>query len=157
MKNFFKKMKEFFKKSLTNHETIIENQLSQIKKECKSFRFTLYQRRERDSNPRYLAVQRFSRPPQSTTLPSLQNSHTRVLVFKSDAKLRLIFESASVWTTFFHLRLFFIWKQLLTLFSILLIKPIYKLFIFAKEKKWRNDWTFRHDECYYDNSKRFKN
>jgi hypothetical protein len=29
-------------------------------------------RRERDSNPRNLAVQRFSRPPQSTTLPSLQ-------------------------------------------------------------------------------------
>ena len=28
-------------------------------------------RRERDSNPRYLAVQRFSRPPHSTTLPSL--------------------------------------------------------------------------------------
>ena len=30
-----------------------------------------YLRRERDSNPRYLTVQRFSRPPQSTTLPSL--------------------------------------------------------------------------------------
>ena len=29
-------------------------------------------RRERDSNPRSLAAQRFSRPPQSTTLPSLQ-------------------------------------------------------------------------------------
>jgi hypothetical protein len=28
-------------------------------------------RRERDSNPRYLAVQWFSRPPHSTTLPSL--------------------------------------------------------------------------------------
>ena len=28
-------------------------------------------RRERDSNPRYLAVQRISRPPHSTTLPSL--------------------------------------------------------------------------------------
>ena len=30
------------------------------------------QRRERDSNPRKLSLQRFSRPPQSTTLPSLQ-------------------------------------------------------------------------------------
>ena len=30
-------------------------------------------RRERDSNPRNLSVQRFSRPPQSTTLPSLQS------------------------------------------------------------------------------------
>ncbi len=29
-------------------------------------------RRERDSNPRYLAVRRFSRPLQSITLPSLQ-------------------------------------------------------------------------------------
>ena len=29
-------------------------------------------RRERDSNPRNLSVQRFSRPPHSTTLPSLQ-------------------------------------------------------------------------------------
>lgn len=31
-----------------------------------------YWRRERDSNPWYLSVQRFSRPPRSTTLPSLQ-------------------------------------------------------------------------------------
>ena len=31
-------------------------------------------RRERDSNPRNLSVQRFSRPPQSTTLPSLQKN-----------------------------------------------------------------------------------
>ena len=29
-------------------------------------------RRERDSNPRYLSVRRFSRPVHSTTLPSLQ-------------------------------------------------------------------------------------
>ena len=32
-------------------------------------------RRERDSNPRYLAVQRISRPPHSTTLPSLRGHH----------------------------------------------------------------------------------
>ena len=30
-------------------------------------------RRDRDSNPGCLAAQRFSRPPQSTTLPPLQN------------------------------------------------------------------------------------
>ena len=30
-----------------------------------------FQQRKRDSNPRYLAVQRFSRPPHSTTLPFL--------------------------------------------------------------------------------------
>ncbi len=29
-------------------------------------------RRERDSNPRNLSAQRFSRPPHSTTLPSLR-------------------------------------------------------------------------------------
>ena len=29
-------------------------------------------RRERDSNPRYISAQRFSRPPHSTTLPPLQ-------------------------------------------------------------------------------------
>ena len=33
-------------------------------------------RRERDSNPRYLSVRRFSRPMQSTTLPSLQHCST---------------------------------------------------------------------------------
>ena len=40
----------------------------QIKKRMLSHPF---QRRERDSNPRYLSVRRFSRPMQSTTLPSL--------------------------------------------------------------------------------------
>ena len=33
-------------------------------------------RRERDSNPRRLAPQRFSRPPQSTTLPSLHGKNS---------------------------------------------------------------------------------
>ena len=40
-----------------------------------------FQRRERDSNPRYLSVQRFSRPPHSTTLPSLQNFFERSALF----------------------------------------------------------------------------
>ena len=34
-------------------------------------------RRERDSNPRYLSVRRFSRPVHSTTLPSLQGCATK--------------------------------------------------------------------------------
>ena len=34
--------------------------------------YTILLRRGRDSNPRYLAVQRFSRPPHSTTLPPLR-------------------------------------------------------------------------------------
>ena len=36
--------------------------------------FSVKERREGDSNPRYLAVQRFSRPPESTALASLQNT-----------------------------------------------------------------------------------
>ena len=46
------------------------------KKGCKSNNSLIYilLRRDRDSNPGCLAAQRFSRPPQSTTLPPLQNS-----------------------------------------------------------------------------------
>ena len=46
-----------------------------------------YWRRERDSNPRKLALQRFSRPPQSTTLPSLPilglfpNANAKVYIY----------------------------------------------------------------------------
>ena len=43
-----------------------------IEKSCKSCDLQDSVRRERDSNPRYLAVRRFSRPVYSTTLPSLQ-------------------------------------------------------------------------------------
>ena len=39
-------------------------------------------RRERDSNPRNLAVQRFSRPPQSTTLPSLRDKSSFFFGFR---------------------------------------------------------------------------
>ena len=39
-----------------------------------------YLRRRRYSNPRYLAVQRFSRPPHSTTLPLLQ-SGAKIRIF----------------------------------------------------------------------------
>ena len=41
--------------------------------------FVFYQRRERDSNPRTLAGQRFSRPPRSTTLPSLRGKDNIIL------------------------------------------------------------------------------
>ena len=48
-------------------------------------------RRERDSNPRSLSAQRFSRPPQSTTLPSLQRAqNTRFS--KSAAKVQQILD-----------------------------------------------------------------
>ena len=51
-------------------------------------------RRDRDSNPGYLAVQRFSRPPQSTTLPPLQDFFSEVLSVESVAKVRLYFKYA---------------------------------------------------------------
>ena len=44
---------------------------AQKEKSCKSFDLQDSVRRERDSNPRYLSVRRFSRPVHSTTLPSL--------------------------------------------------------------------------------------
>ena len=46
-------------------------------------------RRERDSNPRTLAGQRFSRPPQSTALPSLLGffERAKILLFADMAKL----------------------------------------------------------------------
>tara|TARA_B100000674_G_scaffold28889_1_gene20331 strand:+ start:4919 stop:5080 length:162 start_codon:yes stop_codon:yes gene_type:complete len=38
-------------------------------------------RRERDSNPRYIAVRWFSRPVHSTTLPSLQVGCKNINIF----------------------------------------------------------------------------
>ncbi len=38
-----------------------------------------FQRRVRDSNPRYLSVQQFSRLPQSTTLPTLRDKSSNTL------------------------------------------------------------------------------
>ena len=43
--------------------------------------FHSFKRRVRDSNPRYLSVQRFSRPPQSTTLPTLRDKSSNTLAF----------------------------------------------------------------------------
>ena len=45
-----------------------------------SFCFVLL-RKERDSNPRNLSVQRFSRPPQSTTLPSFRRKSRNYFPF----------------------------------------------------------------------------
>ena len=42
-------------------------------------------RKEGDSNPRYLAVQRFSRPPDSATLASFQ-LNARIIVVKNEAR-----------------------------------------------------------------------
>ena len=44
-------------------------------------------RRERDSNPRNLSVQRFSRPPQSTTLPSLLEIGCKSTAFFSNTQI----------------------------------------------------------------------
>ena len=54
-------------------------------------------RREGDSNPRSLSAQRFSRPPQSTTLPSLLENRLpfkklKKVLLNSSAKVYLFFE-----------------------------------------------------------------
>ena len=69
MKSLFKKPFIFSLKPFDVFKIPLE-----IRHKQKSVNINVYTlwRRERDSNPRYLAVQRFSRPPQSTTLPSLQ-------------------------------------------------------------------------------------
>ena len=62
-------------------------------------------RRERDSNPRYLAVRRFSRPVHSTTLPSLLRCCIAVL---TGAKIRSIFDIAKRFGIFFAARAIFL-------------------------------------------------
>ena len=55
--------------------SLIFNDLRRWKMQIKKADFEVksaFQRRERDSNPRYLSVRRFSRPVHSTTLPPLQ-------------------------------------------------------------------------------------
>ncbi len=54
------------------------------------------QRRGRDSNPRILSDQRFSRPPQSTTLPPLQYHCFRFGI----ANVRIIFTNANFYCIF---------------------------------------------------------
>ena len=62
-------------------------------KSCKSQDLQDSVRRERDSNPRYLSVRRFSRPVHSTTLPSLQFSRMTIAWFlKASAKVMLYIE-----------------------------------------------------------------
>ena len=76
-----------------------------MQKGCKSHKrliYTLISRRDRDSNPGNLAVQRFSRPPQSTTLPPLQYV---LLSFSLDcgAKVVIIFLYPNIKDAFFFL------------------------------------------------------
>ena len=63
---------EILRFALNDMTRVSTNILLPIKKVANHRLATFFLRRERDSNTRYLAVQRFSRPPQSTTLPSLQ-------------------------------------------------------------------------------------
>ncbi len=55
----------------------------------------IFWRRERDSNPRYLSVQRFSRPPQSTTLPSLQARCKNIRFFQTSKLFFAIFSESA--------------------------------------------------------------
>ena len=63
------------------------------KKSRKAFALQDSLRKDRDSNPGNLSVQRFSRPPQSTTLPSL-------LVSKTGAKVDGLFELCKHFVSF---------------------------------------------------------
>ena len=72
-------------------------------------------RRERDSNPRYVSVRRFSRPLQSTTLPSLLVLHMMDNLQcecggfpKASAKLREIFVLAKFSFDFFVVACYFV-------------------------------------------------
>ena len=55
--------------------------------------FHPFLRKERDSNPRNLSVQRFSRPPQSTTLPSFLFRVQRYLFFRVGKTFQKLFSS----------------------------------------------------------------
>ena len=66
------------------------------KKSRKAFALQDSLRKDRDSNPGNLSVQRFSRPPQSTTLPSL-------LVSKTGAKVDGLFELCKSYTHIFFI------------------------------------------------------
>ena len=65
-------------------------------KNRKTFIFRFLLRRGRDSNPRILSDQRFSRPPQSTTLPPLQYHCFRFGI----ANVRIIFTIANFYCIF---------------------------------------------------------
>ena len=67
---------------------------------CKTTSYADLERRERDSNPRYLAVRRFSRPVHSTTLPSLHANYGRLFVFAS-AKIHNVWQYAKYLLYFF--------------------------------------------------------
>ena len=84
----------------------IKNQMGIKKRGLTQEESDLFVRRDRDSNPGNLSVQRFSRPPQSTTLPPLQG-----VVFESlvgiaipfsitGAKVGIILKPANFWLIF---------------------------------------------------------
>ena len=58
-------------------------------------------RKDRDSNPGNLSVQRFSRPPQSTTLPSFQYVLRSNVSFNCFAKVVILLEYTRVLCAFF--------------------------------------------------------
>ena len=91
----------------------IKNQMGIKKRGLTQEESDLFVRRDRDSNPGNLSVQRFSRPPQSTTLPPLQG-----VVFESlvgiaipfsitGAKVGVFFKPANILVGKFNAMWFF--------------------------------------------------
>ena len=90
-------------------------------------------RRERDSNPRYIAVQWFSRPPHSTTLPSLQSGHKNRNIFKYGVGF-IIFFHAIFLIVFCYLAIHFLQLKntiLNTIFHLISLLPIWILYIIS--------------------------
>ena len=90
-------------------------------------------RRERDSNPRYIAVQWFSRPPHSTTLPSLQSGHKNRNIFKYGVGF-IIFFHAIFLIVFCYLAIHFLKLKniiLNTIFHLISLLPIWILYIIS--------------------------
>ena len=71
------------------------------KKSRKAFALQDSLRKDRDSNPGNLSVQRFSRPPQSTTLPSFQYVVRSNVSFNCFAKVVILLEYTRVLCAFF--------------------------------------------------------
>ena len=90
-------------------------------------------RRERDSNPRYIAVQWFSRPPHSTTLPSLQRGHKNRNIFKYDVGF-IIFFRAIFLIVFCYLAIQFLRLKNTVLnitFKLISLLPVWILYIIS--------------------------
>ena len=89
-------------------------QQKQKQKKSPTFQLKTFQRKGRDSNPRYLSVRRFSRPVQSTTLPPFQyfKYHSQGVSLDFDvAKVELFSDTSKHFQNFFQKKFIFLYKR----------------------------------------------